>query len=203
MRALVIALMIFIALPAMAQTATPTPTAFNTPRPGSTHSPDCGNGLPCGPIPWPLPNLIGLPSPTRFPTVVVTATPTPTPLPGVTAGPTSLPPGTLIASATFQLEGVDDQLATLEGIMNGTPIGIDGFDFDAENLGSDAGEFFGTLKGISELHLGPFTPLLVFFFFAFLFVMGIQASGIILPLVMAIFGFIRRIISTILDFIPL
>lgn len=201
MRYVFIALIIFMAMPAMAQTNTPTPV--NTPRPNSPYGPDCGNGLPCGPVPWPLPNLVSLPSPTRFPTIVVSATPTITPLPGVTAGPTSIPPGTLIASATFQLEGVDDQLATLEGIMNGTPIGIDGFDFDPEELGSDAGEFFGTLKGVSELHLGPFTPLLVFFFFAFLFVMGIQASGIILPLVMSLFGFVRRIISTILDFLPL
>jgi hypothetical protein len=196
MRYLIAALLIFTALPALAQTATPTPTPFNTPRPSG--SSDCGNGLPCGPIPWPLPAYVGLSSPTVFPTIVVTATRTPTPLPGVTAGPTSVPG----ASPTFELDGVGDQLATLEGIMNATTIPIEG-GFSAEQLGTDAGQFFGTLKGVSEIHLGPFTPLLVFFFLAFIFVMGIQASGLIVPLVLAIFGFIRRLVSTILDFLPL
>lgn len=198
MRYLIILLMLLVAIPVMAQTATPTATGTRIPA----SDPTCGNGLPCGPIPWPLPNLPYLPSPTVFPTIVVTATLTPSPVygPGTSApGPTSTP----AASPTFELDGLEDAMATLSSISQNTPIAIDGFNFDAEGLGTSAGEFFGTIKGISELHLGPFTPLVVFFFFAFIFVLGVQASGIALPLIAAIFGFIRRVVSTILDFIPL
>lgn len=202
MKYLLALLILFVAVPVFAQTATPTsgPTPTGTRRPMT--DPTCGNGLPCGPIPWPLPNLPYLPSPTIFPTIVVTATLTPSPIygPGTSAPVASSTPA---ASPTFELDGMDDALATLEQLTNGTPIAIDGFDFDSEGLGADAGSFFGTIKGVTDLHLGPFTPLLVFFIFAFLFVMGVQSSGIVLPLLMSIFGFIRRIISTILDFIPL
>lgn len=190
MRYLIALLLLCMAAPVFAQTATPTPTRL------PVTDPNCGNGLPCGPIPWPLPVLPYLPSPTIFPTIYITATVAPTSIGGTTAP-------TAVMSPTFGFDGVGDQLATLENLAGATPIAIDGFDFDAAGLGTDAGQFFGTLKGVSELHLGPFTPLIVFFFFAFLFVMGVQSSGIILPLIMSIFGFIRRIVSTILDFIPL
>jgi hypothetical protein len=190
MKYLIALLILFAAVPAFAQTATPIPTR----RPVT--DPTCGNGLPCGPIPWPLPVLPYLPSPTVFPTIFITATVAPTSIGGTTAP-------TAVLSPTFEIEGIEDALATLGAITNNTPVAIDGFDFDSEGLGTDAGEFFGTIRGVSELHLGPFTPLIVFLFFAFLFVLGVQASGIVIPLLMAIFGFIRRIVGTILDFIPL
>lgn len=196
MKYLALLILFIAAAPAFAQTATITPTRL------PSNDTTCGNGLPCGPIPWPLPNLPYLPSPTVFPTIVVTATLTPSPVYGPgTSAPVST--STPAASPTFELDGMEDALATLEHLTNGTPIAIDGFNFDAAGLGTDAGAFFGAIKGVSELHLGPFTPLLVFFIFAFLFVMGVQSSGSTIPLLMSVFGFIRRMVSTILDFIPL
>jgi len=80
---------------------------------------DCGDGLPCGRLPWSLPVLPNLPSPTPMPTVGITTVP-PTQTPGgptATPTPTTVPPG---AGFDIDVGGISDQFATLQGLAEAT-----------------------------------------------------------------------------------
>jgi hypothetical protein len=87
--------------------------------PATSNADDCGNGLPCGPIPWQLPPLPGLVSPSPIPTIAITVAPTatpggPTPTRG---GPTSAPGGGV---PTFDVDtsGINHQMETLTAQLN-------------------------------------------------------------------------------------
>jgi hypothetical protein len=164
----------------------------------------CGNGVPCGPLPWSLPLLPDLPTPTRFPTVVVTMTPSPTEFmvtedPG--GGPTPVPTGFI------DLGDLEDKVATLEAILEATEEvveDIDGgaFDENSQDLGGNAQEMFGYIRGLAGVHFGPLTAPVSFLLFSLVFTLASQILFFIVPIGAAIFGFIRKIITLIMDFLP-
>lgn len=169
---------------------------------------DCGDGLPCGKIPWDLPALPSLQSPTPIPTVALTQVP-PTQTPGgPTATPTSAPTSTP-TSGGFD-SGLNDQVATLGAVIqttplvindaNGTPVNTtDSFD----EMGANAGTFFGYARGLSEASFGEMSPLFNFGFLALIIVISIKLLTFLLPIGSAIFGILRNIISLVRDFIPI
>lgn len=159
---------------------------------------DCGHGLPCGAIPWAIPQLPALPSPTPFPTVLVNMTSTPTP----TRTPT--PGGTPAPTATAQLNtgAINDQVATLSAIIDQTPEATFEPVFGSQDLAGNSGMFFGYVLGLQNLHFGVLTPLLTFVMFCFLYVLGTKVFLMLLPVLAAIYGVVRNIISLILEFLP-
>lgn len=162
---------------------------------------DCGDGLPCGKLPWDLPSLPVLNSPTPMPTIAVAGsvgagTPTPTPAPTVTAA--------------LDMGGFNNQLATLNAVMAATPISINDLDGTPVNetdvyteLGSNAGTFFGYVQAVKSINFGALTPLVGLGFLALVLVISVKAANFILPLGAAIFGIVRKVVSVVLDFIPL
>lgn len=170
---------------------------------------DCGNGLPCGPIPWRLPVFDELMSPTPI-TYVIAPTPgegTPTEAPTETPAPTE----TFTPSPTptrFFGDDPDDVLATLSSIVEGTAIPVldaEGQPVDvADVIGfqSEMGVFFGYAKGLSEGAFGPFSPLIGLLMAGLLIALILRAISLIVPALAAIFGAIRKVVQLILDFIP-
>lgn len=180
---------------------------------------DCGNGLPCGPVPWNLPALPTLQSPTPIPTFSFTATPSPTMTPtnftpSPTATATSTPTSTFTPTSTatvtplFDEQDLRDQIATLEAIIdstpmivdiNGTPVVVsDQLDLAAPGIE----DFFGRVKGILEADWGPFSPIV----HALLVIIGVTFAFIALtysvPIVGFVFGMIRKIYTAVMEFIP-
>lgn len=180
---------------------------------------DCGSGLPCGPVPWNLPSLPLLRSPTPMPTYFASVTPSPTVsptnfTPSPTSTATSTPSATFTPSATptltpvFDTEDLEDQMLTLEGFLDATPITIeiDGTPVSVStqiaSVGPGIEDIFGKAKGVFGGDWGPFQPLFQAFMvgvaLTFL-VIAITYSG---PIVGFIFGMVRKIYSAIMDFIP-
>lgn len=168
---------------------------------------DCGNGLPCGAIPWPRPNLPRLSSPTPMPTFVIntTATPTLTVTPG---GPTvtPLPASTATPGAVdpTQLAEVQGRIATLNALVaatpqvvlnpSGTPVGVDQ---ELNNIASGANLFFGYARTVSQTSIGKMSPILGFVIMALVVTIGYKTLTFILPLIVALWGMVRKIISLI------
>lgn len=160
----------------------------------------------CGIVPWQMPNFPVLRSPTPFPTQVATQqlTPTATATRTNTPGPTptpATPSPTMTATQVVNMDGIYEQLGTIQAISNATPVYIDN-DENAPNFAANTLMFFGYVRGVQQLTFGPFTPLISFFFFAFFFYVGVNAFFILLPVITAVVGLIRRLVSFILDFIP-
>jgi hypothetical protein len=153
---------------------------------------DCGNGLPCDRVPWRMPALPLLRTPTPLPGVAITPMPT--------DGSASVSTPTPI----FDVETFQGQVATIQSISAGTPIAFSdqGFVQDPEELGEQAGMFFGYVAGLQAANFGVLAPLLSWFFFAMVFVFGIKGSLLILPVLAAFWGFIRKLIQLVLSFIP-
>lgn len=166
----------------------------------------CGRGLPCGPMPWPLPVLPTLQSPTPFPTVILQATPTP---PGDTPTPTNTftPTATIAPTQEFDIDELADRVGTLEALAEQTnePIfNIDGTEEvgDFGPIATNSLTFFSYVKGLSAIETGPFSPLVGLMFSMFGFMLFITLLPFILPLIAAIYGFVRKVLSLIFDFLP-
>lgn len=169
---------------------------------------DCGDGLPCGRIPWDLPALPVLPSPTIIPTIPVTYT-VPTQTPG---GPTATPTPTPIPSGggfDIDVSGISDQFATLESMaaatqpsiqVSGTPVNSDD---QLATLTSNSGTFFGYVRGVSDMNLGGLTPIFGFVIISFLTVVSVKVITLVLPVLAVLFGLLRKVVSVVLDFLPL
>ncbi len=165
---------------------------------------DCGAGLPCGPLPWALPALPELSSPTPFPTVVVTSAGTSTPTPGptstgtITATPTITP--TPSATNLAPVNQINDSFATLQGVMDATQETVfdrsTGFD-----LPGNASNLFGYLLGLQTVHFGIFTPLIQFIFFGFFLVVGIKLLFILAPVFVTLINFVLKVVGLIKDVI--
>lgn len=220
------------ALPVAAQTATPVPTAtYRAPGTSGRGSRDCGNGLPCGPIPWNLPSYPVLESPTPMPTFVASATPTVTFTPSPTLTPTNFTPSptftpTSTASATFtptitatftatftltplfDTGPLDDALATAGAALDATPITveIDGTPVTVLDQIATAApgvaDLFGRVKGIFGSDWGPFTPPVQ----ALVVSIGVTFVVILLANASTIAGFVvgivRKIYTAITDLLP-
>lgn len=186
---------------------------------GIAYAQDCDPYLPCGPLPWQLPSLPDLQSPTPFPTPAVVATgaltpsATPTLTPTPTPFPTSTPAPTITPFPTFtpfvDTIPIGDSLGTLNAVMaataipvydiNGTPVNSNSFDDLADNTGTA----FGYARGLSAVNFGTLSPLISFMFtslFTFLFV---RILLLLLPIFIAVWGFIRKLIELIMEFVPL
>jgi hypothetical protein len=155
---------------------------------------DCRNGVSCDQIPWRLPALPFLPSPTPFPTVAATVVPTTAPT--STANPTLGP-----STPQVEINSIADGLATVQAMINVTPELINNPYGDAVLTGN-IGLFFGYARGLSTASMGIFTPIITFIFFAFFSYLSIKAIFFILPLIAALIGLVRKVIQTVLDFIP-
>lgn len=167
---------------------------------------DCGNGLPCGPLGWPLPAFPSLPSPTPMPTIQITAIPTTGPTPtGTVATPTTAPTGTIQAD----FSAIGDQMETLAAYINATnvPVVISGTPVDPGSeltaLSANAGSFFGYARGFSEASLGGWTPFVALLLLSLTVVIGIKSLSFILPIGAVIFRLILRIIEFVKNLIGL
>lgn len=167
---------------------------------------NCGNGLPCGPVPWSLPALPRLASPTPMPTIVLTTVP-PTPGAGT---PTATPPAaTATPTPSFNVSQITDSVATLsalseatqEVIMNaeGTPVGLDGLD----TIAPAAGQFFGYAKGFSDASFGSLSPVFTFTLISMVTITSVKMITFLLPIMAMIIKFLRNLLSLIADFLPL
>lgn len=165
---------------------------------------DCGDGLPCGKLPWDLPVLPQLPSPTPMPTIAVTTQPTPGP-----GTPTVAPSPTLAPLNTLDTSGINNQVATLGAVMaaspyivndlNGTPVNT----LDTVNEVSDnAGLFFGYARSIGQISIGKMSPLLVLALTGVALLIGFKTTTYLLPFIAAAFAIVRKALSLILDFLP-
>jgi hypothetical protein len=171
--------------------------------PGLAAAQDCGGDtlVPCGAIPWRLGTWPLLASPTPMPTISVTQasgnfppTATPVPYAGLPGVDTS---------------GISAQIATIQAASQATPIAISDLygsyatPNSPANLGSQAGTFFGYVRGLSDVNIGPFTPLLVFLLFWFVFKLSVWMLTVFAPVILVLIGLVRKVISFILEFIPL
>lgn len=164
---------------------------------------DCDPLLPCGPLPWQLPSLPDLASPTALPVY--------SGLPAGTATATSVSSGMILPSATpaFDVSGLNDGMGTLQAIANSTSVpinGLDGTPFDSggslATLTANTSDVFGYVRGLNDISFGPLTPLVTMMFTAALLFLVFNVGNFLLPLVMALFGVFRKIITMILDFLP-
>jgi hypothetical protein len=180
---------------------------------------DCGNGLPCGPVPWNLPVLPTLQSPTPMPTFFYTATPTPTmtptnftpsptatntPTPTMTFTPTSTP----TVTPFFDTDDLENQIETLQAIIDATPITveIDGTPVTVSDqidvAGDGVEDFFGIVKGILGADWGPFSPMYQAFLVGVVVVFLVVGTTYAAPIIGFMFGMVRKIYTAIMDFIP-
>ncbi len=161
---------------------------------------DCDPLLPCGPLPWPLPNLPHLVSPTPYPTM-----PTPTRIPTLEA--TMIMGDPILPSPTpwFAPTVFNEPVSTLQDMFNSTPVPFYGFSDEPVNTN---GIFLLTktlwsyIKGLALYDFGVFNPLMVAFFTIFVFVVGFKILMLVFPALMFLFGLLRRVVELILDFIP-
>jgi hypothetical protein len=173
----------------------------------SAQSNDCDRGAPCGRVPWALPFLPYLRSPTPMPTAIRTSTPP------VTATP-STPTATATQMATIQLDNVIDIVGTVQAAITLTPPSYDLFvaTYSVEELEDNTRVFFGYVKGLSDVNFGVFSPAFVFVIFAFLFVIGFRliliTSGVArsiinwaMPAISRVVSLVIDIVSAIIDFI--
>jgi hypothetical protein len=165
---------------------------------------DCG-GLPCGDIPWLMPEFPRLASPTPFPTNAITATPTP----GATAtgAPTNTPTPTMTPTINIgDVSGGVDQLnqlltATAQVIydVNGTPVAVGTVAYDYQVNASTAMSY---IKALGGADFGVVTPLVQFFIGALLFILAVKLVEISIPFIAILFGSLRKVVQVVLDFIP-
>lgn len=164
---------------------------------------DCGNGLPCGSIPWPQPNPPQLKSPTPMPTIGVTVNP-PTQTPG---GATATPTPTSVSS-DIDTQPLNDQFATLQALVeateqvvevSGTPVTASG---QLDALASDSYQFFGYVRAVADFDLGGLTPLLGFVILSLITVISVKLITFILPVLGAVWAFLKSIVDFVLNLLP-
>jgi hypothetical protein len=179
MRGLILALLLLMATPILAQ----------------NNNQSCGNGLPCGSLPWPLPTFPAMPSPT------------PIAIDDSFANPPPVPTSTAMATLV-DLAPIENGIGTMEAALNATPISIEieGTLVSPEDIVltyvGDGGGIFGYIKGLNSNSLGILAPFVNFVIIALLVVMVTQLNTFIIPIAMAVFGMIRKVLSLILDFLP-
>lgn len=171
----------------------------------------CGNGIPCKPVSWPLPEFPELVSPTPLsPPGDFNNPPTNTP----TNTPTRTPIATSTAIATFtpfiDADEIGDSLATVQALLDGTqapvlnasgtPVSIE---TEIGQIGGNAEVFVGYVRTIQGADImGPFAPLAAMLFTGITIVLLFKIATFMLPILAALFGIIRKVVNIILDFIP-
>ncbi len=204
---------------APASTPTQTPTITLTPTPGPSPTPgptiaagpagapgpqiaapvspgiNCGDGLPCGRLLWSLPRLPELSSPTPMPEIAVDP-------PDPTAAPTQI-------GDDLGIDAVEGSLATLGAVeatqevifqLNGTPVNLSE---SVERMEDDAVVVFTYIRSLSNIDFGKSTLMVAFLFAWFGLIAFWKAWTFIYYIISALIGVIRKVITLILDFLPL
>lgn len=167
----------------------------------------CGNGLPCGPLPWPMPKFPILVSPSPMPTIGITAVPTSGGSPTATSAPTETPAptGTVISDFT----SLSDQMATLQGMLLATsePVEINGTAIDSDEYlaTSVAGSttFFSYVRAFSDVDVGFLGQIINFALVSFAVVIAIKLATFILPMLGTLFGIILGAVQFFISFFKL
>ena len=142
-----------------------------------------------------------------MPTVGITTVP-PTQTPG---GPTATATATPIpTSAPFDLDldGVQNQFGTLQAAIEATEqvIQVSGTPVSSgdqlNSISSNSFTFFGYVRGIAAVDLGGLTQFLNFTILSLLVIIGVKSITLIVPILMAIFNFVKGIVDTVLSLIP-
>lgn len=162
---------------------------------------DCGDGLPCGRIPWDLPAFPSLPSATPIPTI------TPRPDFNGNVGPGT--PTATLRGSDLGAEEIANQIATASG-YNPTPIPVLNASGTPEDISADISALrentaivFGYARGLTSMHFGKSTPLVGFLVFVFGLVMFIKGWTFIMPILATLVGLFMRLVSFILGFLPI
>jgi hypothetical protein len=164
---------------------------------------DCDDYLPCGPLPWDLPD---------FPVMR-----SPTPRPGSGAGATATPIPTSVGSGLVQpsptsidVGGLNNTLGTLQAMSSATtmPMNIIGtpmpeFEDGIAEITENSTTFFGYAFGLFSINLGVLSPLMTFAFLFFAIVIIVKFTSFILPFLAVVFGLLRKFVELVLEFLPL
>lgn len=170
---------------------------------GVAYAQNCDPYLPCGPLPWSLPSLPDLSSPTPLPAQAISGPGTPT--------ATAVSSGLIIATSTppFDVSDLNEGMSTLSAIANATSVTVydlSGTPFNSTNelatLTANTSTAFGYARGLADISFGPLTPLVTFMFTAIFTFLTFNVIGFLFPIVMAVLGFIRKVVQLVLDFLP-
>lgn len=160
---------------------------------------NCGNGLPCGSIPWDLPDFPKMESPTPIPDIYNDPS----------APPQATATATMSSTEIADLDTAYNSLATIESIMQSTPvlIEIEGTPTNADDYIlqtiSDSETMFSYIKGLSSVSFGKMQPLIEFTLIAFPVVFLTMFSKYFIIIGAVVLGFIRKILTLLFDFLPL
>lgn len=170
---------------------------------GIVSAQNCDPYLPCGPLPWSLPSLPDLSSPTALPAQAASGPGTPT--------ATAVSSGLIIATSTppFSVDELNNSVGTLQALANatsmpiydltGTPVNTDQ---SIATLTANTSTAFSYIRGLSSISFGPLTPLVTLTFTAIFLFIAFNIVGFLFPFVMAIFGVIRKAVELVLEFLP-
>lgn len=171
----------------------------------------CGNGVSCKPADWSLPNLPELRSPTPIVYDGAGAAGTPTAAPTVTLQPSPVYTYTPVPTFTPFLDTapINEAVSTLEAITGGTRapvLNAEGTPIDRDSHIAQvtyiSSLFFGYVRGLNNNIFGSFAPLVSVLVAGFSFLIFSKLFSLFAPVFMVLFGFIRKVITFILDFIP-
>jgi hypothetical protein len=164
---------------------------------------DCGNGLPCGPVPWTVPNYPIILSPTPFPTTWIQTTPTPTATPETTE--TATPTLTPTAEPTVDSTPLYEAIEELEDFIGGTrePVVIDGHDFTLDSLADrpSTETFWSYLAGLFSVEIGKSQPFLNFAFYAMGIVLVTKSITFVLPVLAVVYSVLLKVVDTVVGLI--
>jgi len=132
--------------------------------------------------------------------------PTFTPFPTLTPYPTFTPlPTWTPFMDTSDLQNVIATVNSLVAATNvsindlsGTPVGMS----NVTDLTANTSTVFSYARGLADVNMGPITPLIVFIFTAFVIFLFVRLLLMLLPLLGAMSGIIRKLVELILEFIP-
>lgn len=164
----------------------------------------CGEGQKCEGVPWRMPVLPVLLTPTPMPTqiatvMVLTATPTGTLLATSTPAPSATP------TTLFGISPISAQVATLSAMINATPItaAMDGMATEEPaEIEANAALFFGYVRGLGQFDVGFAQPLFDFMLLRLVIFISVFVIIMTLPVLGTLWGFVRRLIQFLRMFLP-
>ena len=148
----------------------------------------CGNGLPCGQIPWSLPALEILASPTPYTTPAASANPEAT-------AEVTIEPTAPVAEATDFVGALDSAQDFLTPIA--TPnLGVDA-SVEYQNVIADSATFFSYVRAIELADFGVLNPLIAAFFTLAVLTLLLNLALFLLPVLSMIVGVLRKLVQLI------
>lgn len=167
-------------------------------------SDDCGNGLPCGPLPWSVPQYPVILSPTAIPTTFIQATATPLPQPTEDPAITNTPMPT--EAPTVDTEPLSTVVSDIEELIDATAIPafeVNDTTIDFSSIDEFSGvTFWGYVRGLFSVDLGAIQPIVTIVTVGIFLFIFVQLSTYILQVIALLIGLVMRIISFLRGFIP-